>query len=179
MTQTSRKLGFRKIRSWVIAHHASVLIWVLGTVSLGLTACLMFLTFNRPVLHVVSMQTGKNGVLTAKVDGVGTIAAADPAFAIDPSESMLVMTLTITNTSQQEQQFIPVTQLYVRSAEGNFSALHPSSHVRHPLPATDLKPGQSVKGEVTFAIPKDLAAPLLYVDTGWSSAPPIIIDIFH
>lgn len=179
MTQTNRRKSPKTIRSKSIHYRCAALFCVLGAAILALGASTAYHFAARPVLRVTSMQTGKNGVLTSKVESVGTITAPDPAFAISPQESMLVMKLTVTNTSNQKQHFIPVTQLYVRSADGDYSALHPSMHVQHPLPASDLKPGQSTSGEITFAIPKNLATPLLYVDTGWNNAPPIIIDVFH
>lgn len=176
MTQTShRRKKFSRAQSQLY----KLLAVLFGLVSLFLLGWLAQTFVNRPVLRVTSLQTGKNSVLTARVENVGTITAADPAFAVDPSENMLVMKLTVKNTSSQKQHFIPVTQLYIRSGEGDYSALHPSSHVARPLPATDLYPNQSVSGEISFVIPKRLATPLLYVDTGWDSAAPIVVDVFH
>lgn len=130
--------------------------------------------------HVLtSLQTGTLGSVKARVSKVTENGKTDYAFTIGPSETMLIMDISITNLSADSQHLIPVSQLYVRTDEGDYAALHASMYVTNPLQATDLKPGQTATGQISFNVPKRAARPLLYVDTGWDSYAPIVFDVLH
>lgn len=126
-----------------------------------------------------SLAMTKNDVMDVVVKNVTTNSNLDPAFTIPSDQTMLIFDMTITNKTDETQQLIPSTQLYVRSREGDFFQLHASMHVKHPIPASEVKPGGSVKGQVSFAIPKKLDTPLFYVDTGWGDSTPLVIDVLH
>lgn len=128
---------------------------------------------------VTSNQVAHNPATTAQVRAVTENNTKDYAFTIDPSETMLLMHLKVTNESPTVQHFFPSIQLYVRSDEGDYAALHASLYAKSPIPATDLKPGESVEGDVSFNVPKRVARPLLYIDTGWSNYGPLVIDVLH
>ena len=40
-----------------------------------------------------------------------------------------------------------------------------------------LTPGKTVTGQLSFAVPKILAHPLLYIDLGWGDTAPVVIDV--
>ena len=81
------------------------------------------------------------------------------------------------NTTQK-QTLTPVTQLYVRDRDGGYYPLRASSYTfKNPLQATVLLPGQVVTGQIAFAIPKNTALPLLYIDFGWNDLAPSVISV--
>ena len=128
---------------------------------------------------LTSKQTGSNIAQTVSISNVAENDKMDYAFTIDPSETMLILDISITNNTTQTQQLIPVNQLYVRSSEGDNSTLHASMYVKTPLQAQDLAPGKTAKGQVSFNVPKREARPLLYVDTGWNNHVPTVFDVLH
>lgn len=128
---------------------------------------------------VTSAQATRNASVQASVKDITTNDTPDPAFAFESGETMLIMTLTVKNISRETQHFIPVSQLYIRSETGDYSPLHPSMYVTNPLGSQDLTPGQTVTGQVSFVVAKHSARPLLYIDTAWSAATPLTIDILH
>ncbi len=129
--------------------------------------------------YITSHYEGTNGVLSAKISNVTENDKKDNAFTIDPSETMLIMDIEIKNTTNQMQHLIPSTQLYVRSDEGDYAQLHASMYVVTPLSAKELAPGESVKGQISFNVPKRVATPLVYIDTGWDNYGPVIFDALH
>ena len=129
--------------------------------------------------YVTSTQVGKNGALTATIKNVTENDTKDMAFTIDPSETMLILDVTITNNTPGTQHLLPSIQFYARSDEGDYAALHASMYAKNPIPAMDLKPGESASGEVSFNVPKRVARPLVYIDTGWDDSVPVIFDALH
>lgn len=129
--------------------------------------------------YVTSHYEGKNGALKARISNVTENNQKDPAFTIDPSETMLIMDVSITNTTSSIQHLIPSTQLYVRSDEGDYAQLHASMFVTNPLPAKDLVPNETVTGQISFNVPKRVAMPLVYIDTGWNNFGPVVFDALH
>jgi len=128
---------------------------------------------------VTSLQTASTGALRAKISNVTENSKPDYAFTISPDDTMLTMDISITNTSQNTQKLLPSNQLYVRSDEGDYSALHPSMYVTNVLSSADIKPGQTASGTISFDLPKRVARPLLYIDTGWGGYTPPVIDVLH
>ena len=128
---------------------------------------------------VRSLDTARNTALTAQVKNVTTNSDADPAFGVADDQTMLIMDLTVTNTSTTTQQFIPVNQLFVRTRDGDHSILHASMHAKNPIVAKDLAPGESISGQVSFAVSKRADTPFLYIDTGWDKTTPLVIDVLH
>lgn len=128
---------------------------------------------------LTSQQTGTNVAETVKISSVTENDKTDQAFTLDPSETMLIMNISITNNSASSQHLIPVSQLYVRSDEGDHATLHASMYVSSPLSATDLKPGQTATGQISFNLPKRIAHPLLYIDTGWERTTPLVFDVLR
>ncbi len=132
-----------------------------------------------PNQYLTSLQTGNNGVLTAKISNVTENNKTDYAFGVEAGSTMLTMDITITNTSAVTQQLIPVNQMYVRSQEGDYAPLHASMYVTRPLSATELAPGMSSTGQLSFSVPARVAHPFLYVDTGWGNTTPLVFDVLR
>ncbi|QQS19420.1 DUF4352 domain-containing protein [Candidatus Saccharibacteria bacterium] len=126
-----------------------------------------------------SLQTAHNFALSARVSNVGTKTEQDRAFPIDPGKTLLIMDVTVTNKTTTDQQLIPVTQFYVRTTDGQYATLYPSSRLRQALLPQDLRPGQSATGQLSFAISDRTSMPLLYIDTMWNRATPLVIDVLH
>ncbi len=133
----------------------------------------------NPNLVLTSLQTGTNHAVQARVSNVSENSKRDYAFTIDPSDTMLTMDISITNLTSVTQQVLPSNQLYVRSNEGDYAPLHPSMYLTNALAATDVQPGQTVKGQISFDVPQRVASPLLYVDTGWGGYAPLVFDVLH
>lgn len=129
--------------------------------------------------QTTSLQTARNFALSAKVQNVTENTATDKAFPLPNDQTLLIMDIAITNKTKTKQQLIPVNQLFVRSSEGDYSPLHASMHVISPLAAQDVAPGKTVHGQLSFAIPKRVDTPLLYIDTGWGKSTPLVIDVLH
>lgn len=130
-------------------------------------------------LRLTSQQAGKNVAELVKISNVTELDKKDFAFPLDEGEVLLMMDVTITNRTALKQQLIPSSQFYVRDDDGGYYPLHASMYVTKAIPATDMKPGDTVTGQVSFAVPKSLAHPLLYVDTGWAKVVPIVYDVLH
>lgn len=126
---------------------------------------------------LTSLQTDETKAYSLSVSNVTENSNFDPAFTIDPTHTMLIMDVSITNHSAGKQDLTPTTQFYVRDREGDTFVMHPSIRITNPLAATSIGAGQTVKGQISFDVPKKLAHPLLYVDFGWNDLAPTVIDV--
>jgi hypothetical protein len=126
-----------------------------------------------------SLQTAHNFAVSARVSNVGTKTEQDRAFPLEPGKTLLIMDVTVTNRTASDQQLIPVSQFYVRNGDGLHATLYPSSRVTKALLPQDLRPGESASGQISFAIPDRTSTPLLYIDTMWERATPLVIDVLH
>jgi len=129
--------------------------------------------------RTTSLQLASNSAISAQVRNVTVVDTVDPMFARDPSMAMLVMELTVRNKTNETQHFIPVNHVFVRSEDGTYSALTMTSFAKKPISAAEIAPGEAVTGDVSFAIPKSAANPLMYVDTGWNRSVPLVVDVLH
>ena len=130
--------------------------------------------------HVLtSHQVASTHSLTASITNMSENSAPDPAFTLDDSEVILIMTLSITNHTSHIQDFIPTSQLYVRTRDGDYRPLHPSMFVTKPIVSGKIKPGQTITGQVSFSVPKASTNPLLYVDTGWNDDVPVVFNVLE
>lgn len=125
---------------------------------------------------LTSLQTATLPAAVVSISDVSENDRKDPAFMLAEGETLLTMTIRIKNTSPGQQEIIPTSQLFVRSRDGDYAPLHPSIYVTKPLGANKVAAGQTVSGEISFAVPKQLADPLLYVDLGWNDQAPVV---FH
>jgi hypothetical protein len=134
---------------------------------------------NYPSKVLTTQQQASTPVYQATVSEVTEQAKFDPAFTIANDETVLLMDITITNTSSGQQDLIPVNQLYVRDRQGDFFPMHASSLITSPLAAATLESGQRASGQVSFVVPKTLAQPLLYIDLGWNDYAPVVFDVLR
>ncbi len=123
-------------------------------------------------------QQGITDGYDVMIKDVGVSNEADRAFPLESDEVLLTMSLEITNRTNSQQDFVPVSQIYVRSKDGDYFQLHPSSHVKTPIAAGAILPGQTISGQISFAIPKRLSKPLLYIDPAWDDFAPVVFDVF-
>lgn len=142
------------------------------------------LSINRSHVSAPTRILGTNAVAYTDdyevfVTDVSSSNKQDPAFPLESGETLLRFNISLTNTSQIEQTFTPVTQLYIRSREGGYYQMHPSMSLTNPIQSGALSPGQTIDGEVSFAIPEGLAEPLLYVDPGWDDIVPVVISVYR
>lgn len=128
---------------------------------------------------LTSQQAGQNSAVKVSVSSVTEDDKTDYAFSAEPGTTMLIMSVTITNLTNATQHLIPVSQFFVHSDEGDYAPLHASMYVTKPLEANDLAPGKSATGQISFSVPKRVARPLLFIDTGWDKNVPIVFDVLH
>lgn len=114
---------------------------------------------SAPTKVLTSQQVAQSGAYSISVSNVTASDKKDPAFGISDSETILFVTVSITNKSDRKQDLAPVTQFYARSRDGSNFPMHPSMYVTDPLPSAKLSPGETIKGEVTFAVPKKSIEP--------------------
>lgn len=128
--------------------------------------------------HVLtSSQTAQTPELAAAVKNVSESDKIDIAFTLPEGETMLVMDFSITNHTKSIQDFIPTSQLYVRTRVGDYRPLHPSLKVKNAIKAGQIAPGETISGQISFGVPKAATNPLLFVDTGWEAAAPVVFDV--
>ncbi len=128
---------------------------------------------------LTSHDLGATDAYDVSVSSVGVSEANDPAFPLEQDETLLSMNFNITNRTTLKQEFIPTTQLFVRSREGTYYQMHPSVSIQDPISASSIEPGQTISGQISFAIPKRLSQPLLYIDTGWNDTTPLVYDVLR
>jgi hypothetical protein len=128
---------------------------------------------------LTSQQYAQTTAFAAHISNVYETAQEDHAFPLDPDQTMLILNLTVTNNTTTEQDLYPVNQLFVRDQEGGTYTPHASMFITQPLAAQTVKPGQTVTGQISFAIPKRLTRPLLYVDTRWDNQAPVVFDVLR
>lgn len=124
-------------------------------------------------------QNAKTDAYDARVSNVTVTDKIDHAFTLAPTDTLLVLDITITNTSEETQQLTPALQFYVRDPMGGLYMPHVSSNVTAPLEFAKVGPHKTVMGQLSFAIPKTLAHPLLYLDLGWNDNAPTVIDVMR
>jgi hypothetical protein len=129
-----------------------------------------------PVKVLSSAQTAKSSVYTIKISNVTENSSPDKAFTYPEDFTMLIADFSITNNSNATQNFIPVTQLYIRSSDGTVYPFHASMYVKKAVQFQHLNPGETQTGQISFAIPKAFAYPLLYVDLGWDNYVPVVFS---
>lgn len=128
---------------------------------------------------LTSEHKAKSAVYEISIASASRNDTKDPAFTIPDDETMLIVALSITNNSNRLQDLYPSTQFYVRTRDGLTYGMHPSMYVTSPLQSTQLKPGETIKGEISFALPKSISHPLMYIDLGWNNYVPVVYDILR
>jgi hypothetical protein len=106
-----------------------------------------------------------------------TTVANDPAFTPAAGQDLVVFAISVTNRSQAIQPFLPSVQTYIRDDEGGTYPMHPSVGATNPLPATDLHPGETVSGQLSYAIPSTLKHFRFYVDPQWQGMTPVVFNL--
>jgi Zn-dependent metalloprotease len=134
-------------------------------------------TVVSPQTVVNSSQIARTDAFDVSIKNVAEKDQKDPAFTFADNETLLYLTIKIKNNTSTSQQLLPSSQLYIRSKDGSFYTLHPSSFIPSTLVFQTLEPNQETEGQVSFVIPKILTSPLLYVDLGWNNYLPVVYDV--
>jgi hypothetical protein len=126
-----------------------------------------------------TQQKAQTDVFDVAIQGVQKNSSKDYAFAYDENDVMLIVDVAVTNRTTKVQNLVPSSQLYIRTEDGLYITMHPSMYVRNQLPFGQVASGETVLGQVSFAIPKTLTRPLLYIDLGWDNHVPVVYDILR
>lgn len=111
--------------------------------------------------------------VTSKVATV----SEDKAFTPPVGQNIIVLAISVTNKGDVTHPFLPSIHTYVRDDEGETYKMHPSTAIVNPLPASDLAPGQTVSGQVSYAIPASMHNFRLYIDPQWGDMAPVVFRL--
>ena len=133
----------------------------------------------NPQTILKTSQMGNNGVFEVTISGVREDNTPDRAFPVGATDTVLIATVSIKNTTTSTKQLIPDSHIYVRSDDGVNYTSHPSSVLTSPLIFQEVAAGQTAKGQVAFAIPKSVTDPRLYIDPAWEDSSPIVYAVLR
>jgi hypothetical protein len=134
-----------------------------------------------PVARYMQVFGPKAQVVTdlyqMSLTGEVTTVATDAAFTPAPGDDIIIVPMIITNAGAQTRNFIPSTQIYLRDDEGMTYTMHPTLALTKPIPAAELKHGESAQGQVSFEVPKRISNFRLYIDSNWAGMAPVVFKI--
>jgi hypothetical protein len=111
-----------------------------------------------------------------KISNVYESEKSIKGFEIAQSETFLVFNVSIKNKTGVEQNFYPVTQMFVRDTRSGQTFYMAPTTLSNPLQAGSIKPGDTIEGQLSYAIPKTTPRPLLYIDLGWDDIVPVVFS---
>lgn len=95
-----------------------------------------------------------------------------------PSEDgqILVFDITIHNKSDQELDFLPSIQTYIRDNQGAFYLMKPTK-LNTPYESGKISPHSKKNGQLSFEIPKRGVPLMFYLDSGWYNYAPTVFNL--
>lgn len=88
------------------------------------------------------------------------------AFVAPEGTQYAIVTITITNMSDTPISVLPANDIYLKDAVGNVAYIAPYA-LDQPFRAGDVLPSETIKGELSFLVKKDVDYKL-YIDSIWS-----------
>jgi hypothetical protein len=125
---------------------------------------------------LTTSDTATTDMFEIKISNVYESEKSIPGFGIAQSETFLILNINIKNKTAIDQNFYPSTQVFVRDTRGGQTFIMSPAILNKPIQAGTIKPGDSVDGQLAFAIPKTTPRPLLYVDLGWDDVVPVVFS---
>ncbi len=124
-------------------------------------------------VHVFSAgQTISNAYYDVRIDQASRSAGNSHGLKPHDGKEFLVVNLFVKNKSSRSTEVFPATQSYIKDSSGQTYNLG-VSETSQQFQAGDLAPGDQVKGNVVYEIPKGLKNPLFYLE-GLADKPLIV-----
>ena len=124
--------------------------------------------------YTVGQTINKSGLAfslnSVKVDAVG-----NTIFKPTDQSKFVIADVTITNNTTSQIPVVPVTQMYLKDADGQTYNISPAP-VTSQLNAGNLPAGENLRGEISFEAPSRLSSMKLYYDSGWNNLTPSIYE---
>lgn len=136
------------------------------------------LYIQRPTSTLTELPRAGNDSLTIEIERVQRIPAMTlRGEEISDSAQGLIISLAVKNHTDEPQQFIPVSQMYVRFANSDMLAMTPVLGVKNPITAGPVNPDEVLRGDVSFLIDNTHYDGRLFFDGRWADSAPLIISI--
>lgn len=151
------------------------LVFVMLGIILGLVITILL---QRSSSQQIATSIAGNDSITIEVEKVRRVPALTLRNEkISGNKQGLLLSLAIQNNTQKTQQFIPVSQLYVRFANSSMLHMTPLSGVVNPIAAGPVAPGDVVRGDVSFLIDASHYEGRLFFDGRWSGMAPVSLRL--
>lgn len=143
-----------------------VLVWILNSQTLPL------------VQPATTEQRITTAALSAEVNSVTEVPARElmSGNVIDTQKGLIIH-VSITNNTDVEQYFLPVNQVFIKGSDDSIYQMSPLAGVRNPITAGAVAPGETLEGDMSFAVNKEETDNWLYIDTRWNGMSPLVIKL--
>lgn len=141
---------------------------------IGLIAVIVTLqTTNPPLTRVGQTATNASAALTVQS---ATNVAARELFSgkVVDGEKGIVVRLKIKNNTTNVQPFIPVNQVFLKSAEGKLYQMKPIAGIKDPIMAGSIPANATITGDISFMVDDSAKDLWLYFDNRWDNSQPLI-----
>jgi hypothetical protein len=157
-----------------------LLVTIVGAVILVMTTgksrLMHYQNYTSKVAMSNSVDGAKNANVTAYVDVVGFDEKGIPTMEPAKGFTNLLLKVKIKNTSKRNLDFYPSIQSYIRDSQGGYYTMHPAMSTGVPLEAGQIKPGETLEGELSYEVSKHLVQPRYYLDANWDGGP-MVFDL--
>jgi hypothetical protein len=89
-------------------------------------------------------------------------------------EKGLIIRLQVENKTDSSQPFLPVNQVFLKSADGRIYQMRPIAGVKDPIVGGDIKAHATAVGEVSFMVDDSAQELWLYFDGRWNNDAPLV-----
>lgn len=105
------------------------------------------------------------GLVTTRISNVRYNNSAQP-FTAPANKEYIIVNLEVINRGDAPVQVLPSSDTYIKDDKGNVVYLTPLT-LDNPFRAGELLPGEQIKGDLSYLVPKDSGLKL-YIDAKWS-----------
>lgn len=163
-----------------ISYYHGVIIAIVVLVALNAA---LFCAYSK-VQSLTSQQNTIIALNEQKTYGDVTITASDVqietgyVMGITPQENEKIIStqLTIVNNSDEDFEFYPTAQTYVRDNQGSQYIMAPVE-LQIPFAGTTIKPGETKTGQVSYLVTNRTVPLFLYIESRQDSAGPFVIKL--
>ncbi|MGZ6004753.1 MAG: DUF4352 domain-containing protein [Candidatus Saccharimonadales bacterium] len=119
----------------------------------------------KPQNPIAINQPISIGLVDLQVSDIKTTNGSQP-FIAPAGKQYVIANLKVKNRSDQPLQLLPSTDTYVKDQTGQVIYLSPYA-LENPLRAGQLLPGETISGQVSYLVSKNIVNKL-YIDASWS-----------
>jgi len=114
-------------------------------------------------------QTFTTQAYSLQLSGLKYDSTGDDTYKPAAGDEFVIMTLTVKNMTDQDLQFLPVLQTYLKDSSGQSYSLAPAP-LDNPIESGSILPGDTISGQVSYEVPIGKRDINLYFDSGWPGA---------